>query len=159
MYYLNRAMYSCFCCLLVALRPTQLPGSYQGRWCDGMIDRNPAPTHLPKQGIFYIPQHIGMLWDRLAFDRGVSLHTLGSENGPAWLGGELTTCGSPIPYPCRCSPTPYPLGHEEEEGSILRLHITLIPAPHPVPEPPTNSGTKMQELFDRNHAAAQAQYP
>ena len=57
------------------------------------VDRNPAPTHLPKRGFFYISRTI--VSDRLAFDKGVSLHTLGSEIAKsARPGFELTTYGS-----------------------------------------------------------------
>ena len=55
-----------------------------------MVDINPAPTNLPKQELFYIPQHIDMLWDRLAFARGVSLHTLESEMAQ-WHGWEANS--------------------------------------------------------------------
>ena len=34
--------------------------------------RKPEPTHLPKQGIFKIPHHIGMVREELAFDDAIS---------------------------------------------------------------------------------------
>ena len=70
-------------------------GHIQGVNGDKMyeVDRNPAPTHLPKRGFFYISRII--VSDRLAFDKGVSLHTLGSEIAKsARPGFELTTYGS-----------------------------------------------------------------
>ena len=39
-------------------------GHIKGGDCDGMVDRIPAPIHLPKQGLFYIPQH---RWDAVVF--------------------------------------------------------------------------------------------
>ena len=48
-----------FACSLYVLLCWQ--GHIDGGDGDGMIDRNPAPTHLPKQWLFYIPQHIDML--------------------------------------------------------------------------------------------------
>ena len=42
-------------------------GHIEGDDGDGMVDSNPAPTHLPKQGFFYIPQHIDMLSDRQVY--------------------------------------------------------------------------------------------
>ena len=37
-----------------------------------MKKRKPKPTFLPIQGIFNLPDHIGMVWDKLAFDDAVS---------------------------------------------------------------------------------------
>ena len=42
-------------------------------------DRKPEPTLLLTQGIFYLPHHIGMVWEELDFDNAVSYTQRGNE--------------------------------------------------------------------------------
>ena len=42
-------------------------------------DRTITPTYVPKKWLFYIPRHIAMIWDRLAFGKCVTPHNFGSE--------------------------------------------------------------------------------
>ena len=45
---------------------------YHGDMIYGRKRKNPKPTLLQTQEIFNLPHHIGMLWQKLAFDDAVS---------------------------------------------------------------------------------------
>ena len=45
--------------------------------------RKPEPTLLTTQGIFHLPYDIDMVWEKLAFDNAVSLHSGGIEYSKA----------------------------------------------------------------------------
>ena len=46
--------------------------------------RNPQPTLLQCQGMFNLPQHIGMVWEELAFDE-TKLYTVAK-----WIAAQLS---------------------------------------------------------------------
>jgi hypothetical protein len=65
-----------FCWFVVALRCSNGNSVISRLWCDEMRwGRKSEPTPLPTQGMFHLPHHLDMVWEKLAFDNSVSLHS------------------------------------------------------------------------------------
>ena len=86
-------------------------------------DRHPVPTHLPRQGFFYFPRYIDIVWEGLAFDIAASLTTAGSRDSQLPASGLETT--TPVFLTRRLRP----LGHptlEVRRGEYWRLGVFLL---------------------------------
>jgi hypothetical protein len=68
------------CLFGAALRCSNVISIRSRRCCDEMRwDRKPELTLLSTQGTFRLPHHIYMVWEKLAFDNAVHLHSWGIE--------------------------------------------------------------------------------
>jgi hypothetical protein len=77
---LRPVIIKCVCCCCFTSQQRYFSHIAAVMWWDEMRgDRNPEPTLLPTKGIFHLPHHIDMVWEKLAFDNAVSLHSGGNR--------------------------------------------------------------------------------